>query len=181
MASTNCWASASPARVSRWTRRGTLMSSGSSKRLSTANPIQPANSGNGDVFVTKINAAGSALVFSIQRIWAVAPTLIMAWGLRLTRPATFILRGQPSQATFPPLIPFNPPRAAPTMPLWQRSIPPARHSSIRLISAAAAAIAPMESRWTPPATYTLLGSLLLPTFRQLVPFKPLPVAPAMRL
>src|SRR5258708_31699605 len=30
----------------------------------TANPLQPNNAGSNDVFVTKINAAGSALVYS---------------------------------------------------------------------------------------------------------------------
>jgi beta-propeller repeat-containing protein/uncharacterized protein DUF4214 len=36
----------------------------SSTNFPTATPIQPANGGSGDAFVTKINAAGSALVYS---------------------------------------------------------------------------------------------------------------------
>ena len=53
------------ATASRWTTRATLTSlAGHSTDFPTKNPLQPANGGGTDAFVSKINPSGSALVYS---------------------------------------------------------------------------------------------------------------------
>ncbi len=80
----------------------------SSANFPTLNPLQPASAGGTDAFVTKLNASGSALVYStylggagIDRVWN-------SGGLAVDAAGNAVVTGETQSANFPVATPVQP-------------------------------------------------------------------------
>jgi hypothetical protein len=77
----------------------------SSTNFPTKNPLQSANGGGGDAFVTKINASGSALVYSTYLGGSGSD---VAYGLALDSAGNAYVTGKTASTNFPTQNPFQP-------------------------------------------------------------------------
>ena len=76
-----------------------------STNFPTVNPIQPGNNGSTDVFVTKINPAGSGLVYSTQLGGGGADT---GFGIAVDSQGSAYITGSTGSANFPTVNPIFP-------------------------------------------------------------------------
>ena len=134
----------------------------------TANALFAANGGGIDAFVTKLNAAGSALVYST---YLGGSGRILPKALPRTLLATLTLPGLRAQPVFPLLTLFRRPLPAVRMASSPSSMPPDPLCSIPHSWAAAATTRTEPLPLTPRATLTLPGSPAQPTFPLLMLFR----------
>jgi hypothetical protein len=76
-----------------------------SANFSTMNPLQPANGGGGDVFIAKINPAGSALVYST---YLGGSGQEIGYGIAVDTAGSVYVTGGTSSTDFPTMSPLQP-------------------------------------------------------------------------
>ena len=80
-----------------------------STNFPTASPIQPANDGNSDVFVTKLNASGNALVYST---YLGGGSFECGFGIAVDGSGNAYVAGDTSSSDFPTASPMQPAQAS---------------------------------------------------------------------
>jgi hypothetical protein len=88
-----------------------------STNFPTANPLQAANQGLGDAFVAKLNAAGSALVYSTYLGGSGDES---GQGIAVDPSGNAYITGQTTSTNFPTANPVQAANGGTTTPLWRR-------------------------------------------------------------